>query len=271
MEIATINVNGIKLHHEKLIDFINEENIDITCIQELHTGSTDSIFTKIEKATKDFFYINSKLKTSGVAILIRNTILNFQIEILTTTEKSFQNRLIHIQIKAAETINIINIYAPACNVHEQLQFYKDLKMYLQKFTKNITFLLGDFNYATDDIDRTGNLHYYDTKVKEIFNPNDLNLKDTFRTFYEHKVDFTYTVSRIDKIFIPNFLMTKVASITHMQAISDHKIVKLKIDLNKSYWKLNNYYLQDTYYRQEINELIKNCNKIVLTRSKIGKI
>ena len=51
MRIVSINVNGLDNKKNAAINLINQNNLDITCLQETHNISTEN-FNIIEKETK---------------------------------------------------------------------------------------------------------------------------------------------------------------------------------------------------------------------------
>ena len=73
------------------------------------------------------------------------------------------------------------------------------------------------------------------KISKIFNHDTLNLLDTFRKFNIDKSEYTYkhvniTMSRLDRIYISQLMVTKIQQIHHTDWITDHRIVELQIDL-----------------------------------------
>lgn len=197
-----------------------------------------------------------------MAILIRRDLLNMKI-IEIKNEENLKNRLIHIQIETNETINIINLYAPAKGYLLKKNFYQDIKNYLNQYNKESIFLLGDFNYVQEQNDRLSTkFQDYDIMINKIFNNLEFKIHDIFRLFYPNKIDFTYTNSRIDRIYISEHLLSNIKTVRHMDKITDHKIVLLELEMGNfkkwgnSYWKLNNGLLNDDFYKIKIKEILK---------------
>ena len=163
MKIITLNINGLKKQHSLLIQYILKNDIDICCIQEVLCKNNESIFNKIEKETKGIFYVNSNFSQHGTAILIRGKLLDSNIKHIDIQENIFNNRLVHIQIKTEEIINIFNIYAPI-EIIPKTEFYLKLNTYLNNYFHDINILLADFNYVSDNKDRNHTLNYYDKKL-----------------------------------------------------------------------------------------------------------
>ena len=57
----------------------------------------------------------------------------------------FKNRMIHIQIKTKNVINMINLYAPTSEDKNKTCFYEKLKKYIDKFKNQDLIITGDFN------------------------------------------------------------------------------------------------------------------------------
>ena len=136
---------------------------DIICIQELHSFDQELIHN-FEKDVQGIFYTNTDCGWTGTGILIRNNIQNFKIEHLEIKPSIFKNRITHLRIHLNHPINIINIYAPANN-SEKPNFYKAFYNYLEQISGTII-LAGDFNYASENIDRFPKVNKYDKRVQK---------------------------------------------------------------------------------------------------------
>lgn len=262
MKILSINVNSLKNKKDKLIEKINKNNFDIINFQEIKSNDNEIYLKEIENKTNGIFFLNSNLNIHGVGILVRNNLLNFKIKQLEVNENCFKNRITHIQIQSSEIINIINIYAPSDHHNDTKRFfYSRLNIYLNKYKNQSLILCGDFNYVEDDIDRINGKTTNDNVINKTINFNDFGVTDTFRNFNLNKKEYTNQVSRLDRIYISNFLITKIKNIKLGEYISDHRTVELEIEIEnfklwgKGYWKLNNFYLKDAFYREEINNII----------------
>ena len=267
MKIATINVNGLDSRKNTLIQYMNQNNLDIYCLQETHKISLQN-FNYIEKNTNTLGFISTASKVEndyrGVAVLIGRSLQQFKIQNLNIDIPSLKHRMMHISILAEEEINIINIYAPAKNI-EKSNFYEDVKKYLTKLKNKQIILLGDFNYVENINDRVFGFDYADRKVNKIFSPKELNLIDAFSNVH-NTLDFTHLRSRIDRIYLSKILYPKILKIQHTTKIADHKTVLLEINLDKFkpwgryYWKFNNSLLTNAIFKQEILDLIFNYHE-----------
>ena len=267
MKIATININGLDSRKNTLIQYMNQNNLDIYCLQETHKISLQN-FNYIEKNTNTLGFISTASKVEndyrGVAVLIRRVLQQFKIQNLNIDIPSLKHRMMHISILAEEEINSINIYAPAKNI-EKSNFYEDVKKYLTKIKNKQIILLGDFNYVENINDKVLGFDYADKKVNKIFSPKEINLIDTFSNVHNTQ-DFTHLRSRIDRIYLSKILYPKILKIQHTTKIADHKTVLLEINLDKFkpwgryYWKFNNSLLTNAIFKQEILDLILNYHE-----------
>ena len=92
-----------------------------------------SVIQEIENKTKGVTFMNSTKLFHGVASIIRNDLLKFQIKQMDIEDDIFKNRMIHIQIKTNYVINIINLYAPTGEDKDKTCFYEKFKKYIDKF------------------------------------------------------------------------------------------------------------------------------------------
>ena len=70
-------------------------------------------------------------------------------------------------------------------------------------------LLGDFNYVLDNNDRINHLLPYDKKIHNVFQPQKLELMDTFRKIHGDKREYTYQTARLDRIILHNAKLQKL--------------------------------------------------------------
>ena len=263
MKIISANVNGFKLRASQIQNFIVEQNLDLMAFQELHFLEEDFVHN-FEKEVKGTFFINSKERFKGTGILIRNNLQSLKTEHIEIKENIFQNRITHIKITAKDAINFISIYAPSGQEDLQKQnFYKKLVQYLENLIGQNVIILGDFNFVENNLDRLRALRPYDIYLQKIFKSQNLNLRDVYQYKHGLNQNFTRLNSRIDRIYISDFLVPKIKNVTHLDYLADHKPVSLDIELDGTkmwgyfYWKLNNFYLKDDFYKIEIKNLISD--------------
>ena len=167
--------------------------------------------------------------------------------------------------KAIGTANItifyiICVYAPADHA-ERKPFYDDLINYLKSCINHNLIMCGNFNFVNSEIDREPKLTKYDKRFSKLFKPKNYHLNDTFRIKNHVSIDFTHTTARLDRIYVSyDSILNTLHKAKHLNFLADHEpvmIQKIMEDIQfwgKFCWKLNNYYLNDIYYQNEINTL-----------------
>ena len=76
-----VNINGLINKKEKIINYINENKFDVINLQEVMIKDDYSVIQEIENKTKGVTFMNSTTKLfHGVATIIRNDLLKFQIK-----------------------------------------------------------------------------------------------------------------------------------------------------------------------------------------------
>ena len=70
MRIATFNINGIKARMPRLVEWLDETQPDVVCLQELKSSDETMPTKEIEAAGYGFLYHGQK-GFNGVAILAR--------------------------------------------------------------------------------------------------------------------------------------------------------------------------------------------------------
>ena len=176
------------------------------------------------------------------------------------SDPNLKDRVTHLQIHTKSTLNFINIYAPSVDGKKK-PFYRSLNKYLANFNNNYTILMGDFNYVSHRSDRLNKLRACDSYIRNIFKPKEFSLEDSYKHFHKEP-DFTRQNSRIDRIYVSDFLINKIDSVKHLNYIADHRPVFISIYIENTalwgnfYWKLNNSLLDDNVYRNKIIDFIK---------------
>lgn len=155
LKISSWNVNGVRSCLEKGIEFLNEENPDIFCIQETKCGDNE-----IPKEIKDFdgyykYWLSGDQKGySGVGLLSKEEPLNvtFGIDI---KEHDKEGRVITAEY---EKFYLVNAYVPNAGrglvrLEYRMKWDKDFLDYLKKLdSKKPLILCGDLNVAHNEID-----------------------------------------------------------------------------------------------------------------------
>ena len=195
MKLISWNVNGLRAVLKKgFLDFFNEIDADIFCIQE----------TKMQKEQADFAfpgyyeYWNQAEKRgySGTLILTKNKPISVQYG-MEIAEHDKEGRIITLEF---DKFYMVNCYTPNSKRElERLDYRQkwedDFREYLIKLDKKKPVILcGDLNVAHNEIDLKNpktnrhNAGFTDeerNKMTELLNSNFI---DTFRHLYPDKID-----------------------------------------------------------------------------------
>ncbi len=198
MKIATWNVNSIRTRQDIVINWLQQNKIDVLCLQETKVRDEQFPRTPFEQLGYHT-YISGQKAYNGVAIFSRKPLKDVSYgfhPILGEKVGDFdlQKRVITGII---EDILIINLYVPNGSAlgsekyEYKLSWLKLLKEYLQiwRDRKQEICVCGDFNIALEDKDiynpKGKEKHIMSSPtereaLKEII--SDINLKDAFRKF-----------------------------------------------------------------------------------------
>ena len=259
VRLASVNVNGLEKHQDKVIDFVKNNNIDVLCLQEIHLTDKKCI-DQIEKAVKGVLFYN-EAQWSGTGIILRNFFTNLRIEHLKIDNIVLVSRITHLRIHSDIDIDIVSVYANSDSKYKP-NFYENFRKYIAKYKNYNLIIAGDFNFVENKCDRSPNMLPMDYNICKKFNPLDFDLYD-IHNILQTNVTYTHKKSRIDRIYTSDTMLNKVNKIEYLEKIADHRIILLTLDLinfepwGKYYWKLNNSILQDNQYTYEINQILEN--------------
>jgi len=152
MKIATWNINSVRLRIAQILKFINDQSIDLLCLQE--TKTQDEFFPSDEflKIGMKYQYFRGEKSYNGVAILSK---IKFE-------ENGYINwcnkdDCRHISVKLVEKIELHNFYVPAggdepdisvnSKFAHKIDFLNEMKSYFLNDTRTKKFLVGDLNIA----------------------------------------------------------------------------------------------------------------------------
>ena len=265
MLIATWNVNSIRTRLSQIIDWINQVNPDILCLQETKVIDKSFPVESFEKLGYSVEVYGQKAY-NGVAIISKIKGENIKKGFYNCT-KSDQNievfldqkRLISADING---IRIINVYVPNGSSLESDKFdYKInwlgcLASLLDEEEKKgkLICLLGDFNVAPSNLDihdpnqYTGGIMASDIERKSLNNVLKGRLIDSFRVFEKSSGHWSwwdyrnnaYELNkgwRIDHIYISKEMSSKLKSCVIDSSPranlrpSDHVPVMIDLDLD----------------------------------------
>ena len=265
MLIATWNVNSVRTRLSQIINWINQVNPDILCLQETKVIDNDFPIKPFEELGYEVIAFGQK-SYNGVAIISK-----IESENVTKGFSGFlgdqndlnkfedQKRLITADIKG---VKIINVYVPnGSSLHSEKFDYKInwlncLSSFLDKQEKKneLICLLGDFNIAPSNKDIHNPQRYEGGIMASEIERNALNnvlkgrLIDSFRIYEKNTGHWSwwdyrnnaYELNkgwRIDHIYISKALTSKLKSCVidsnprgNLQP-SDHAPVMINLDLD----------------------------------------
>ena len=265
MLIATWNVNSIRTRLSQIIDWINQFDPDILCLQETKVMDNSFPFEPFEKLGYSVKVYGQK-SYNGVAIITKLKAENIKKGFYDCTDSDPNNeffqdqkRLISAEING---IKIINVYVPNGSALETDKFeYKInwlscLASFLDEQEKKgkLICLLGDFNIAPSNLDIHDPKKYEGGIMASEIERNALNnvlkgrLIDSFRIFEQSTGNWSwwdyrnnaYELNkgwRIDHIYISKELSPKLKSCVIDSSPranlrpSDHAPVMIEVDLN----------------------------------------
>ncbi len=265
MQIATWNVNSIRTRIEQVITWLNQNHIDLLCLQE--TKVDDPLFP-VEAFEKSGYKVKfyGQKAYNGVALVNRSDIeledvrYGFTGELPSDQEAeklSEQKRVISALI---ENIRVVNLYVPngsdlkSDKYKYKLEWLKCLQRYLLEQAKRNEplCLLGDFNIALEDRDihsperLSGGIMASSQEREALGKVIENDLKDVFRIF-EHDTNhwswWDYRSGgwerdrgwRIDHIYLSEELLNQAKSCSIHKALrgnqkpSDHAPVVLDLE------------------------------------------
>ena len=267
INICSININGLNNKLSTISNLMQNNFIDIMCIQETHEINN----LNLEKWAKIYnytVYINQVYDTpqlkhgkEGTIIVITRKIKdNFTIK----EELIYKNRIQTLNIfNENENLLIYNCYF-FNKPYERLQLIEILNKKLE-CNKNNMIILGDFNFVENKID-TKNQHLFKlTKDKLAFKKlkEENDFIDIFREKNLKQKIFTYInkkgATRIDRIYINSSLKAKVENFKYYPTVNtDHIMMPLislkyvaKLRWGKGIYKLNNSILRLNYVQNEL--------------------
>ena len=152
MKIATWNINSVRLRIEQVLKFINDQNIDLLCLQE--TKTEDKFFPSGEflKIGMNHQYFRGEKSYNGVAILSK---IKFEENGCMDWCKKGDSR--HISVKLGKEIVLHNFYVPAGGDEpdtstnpkfaHKIDFLNEMNSYFRRNKKTQKILVGDLNIA----------------------------------------------------------------------------------------------------------------------------
>ena len=152
MRIATWNINSVRLRLPQVIKCIEEQGIDIICLQETKTPNEYFPTEDFKKIGMTYQYFRGEKSYNGVAILSKVEFSNEQY-----IDWCMKNDTRHVSVKLKDGTEIHNFYIPAGGdepdivinpkFEHKMSFLNEIKNYFSTNTKNQKILVGDLNIA----------------------------------------------------------------------------------------------------------------------------
>lgn len=201
MKIATYNVNGIRARLDILLQWLQEEQPDVVCVQELKCPNDK--FPSNDIAAAGYMAIwNGQKSWNGVAILARQQLIDEHQRVLAGDPEDLQSRYLEASING---IVIVCIYLPNGNPAPGPKFDYKLTWFkrLAKRTQELVTLdqpvviAGDFNVIPTELDvykpeRWEGDALFRPEVRSAFEALlDQGWTDAIRTLYPDEVIYTF--------------------------------------------------------------------------------
>ncbi|MFH1615070.1 MAG: exodeoxyribonuclease III [Planctomycetota bacterium] len=204
MKAASFNANSLRSRVGIILDWLDQNQPDILCVQETKVQDEDFPHEAFEQSGYNYVFRGEK-KYNGVAIFSRDRIVNVEYGLL--NEPRDEARLIKASIGG---INVVNTYIPqgydvqSDKFEYKLQWFKRLKTYFAKKFKPCDYVLwmGDFNVAPEprdvyDPDKlSGSVCFHPAEHKALGEVMRWGFVDIFRLHCEEEGQFTFWDYRI---------------------------------------------------------------------------
>ncbi len=207
MKIASYNLNGIRSAASKgLLDYINQSDIDIFCLQETRATIDQSmeILAYLHPSYKCYFSESERKGYAGTAILTKINPKNYY-TLLPSFSFEKEGRITMLEF---EDFSLINCYVPngGTRLEYKLDYLDKLNNDLKDFIKNGKELIfcADMNVAHSTLDvskpnlaklTTG---FLDIERKKLDNTLKTGLFDMFRELNPLAQSYTWTSYRAKK-------------------------------------------------------------------------
>ncbi|WP_036481046.1 exodeoxyribonuclease III [Myxosarcina sp. GI1] len=260
MKIATWNVNSIRTRQQIVIDWLQQHQVDVLCLQETKVQDKDFPRSPFEDLGYNL-YISGQKSYNGVAIFSKMPLTEvsygFSPIIGKETEFDLQKRVIS---GVVSDIRIVNLYVPngsaiASEKYQyKLDWFKVLREYLQTLQAQTVEMCvcGDFNIAPEDKDiytsKNRDTHIMSSPAEReaLATILELGLQDAFRKFTsepEHYSWWDYRAAgfvrnrgwRIDHHYLTSHLCDRAINCwidiepRKLDKPSDHAPVVVEID------------------------------------------
>lgn len=209
MKVASWNVNSIRSRIDHALKFLQENDIDVLCLQEIKCQDHEFPAQDFQNLGYNC-YVYGQKAYNGVAILTKITADNVEYGF---PDDAFaeQKRLIKVSIN---NLDIYNVYVPNGKDPNDEKFfykqgwYKRLKRHIKQdsdLEKNNVIICGDFNVAPADADvldpkkSFGKIGFHPDEHIWFNDLLNIGLSDCFRNFSKQEKVFTWWDYRADSL------------------------------------------------------------------------
>ena len=152
MKLATWNINSVRLRLPLVLQFLQDADIDVLCLQETKTEDQHFPTAAFAEAGWPYQAIRGEKSYNGVAILARQPISR-----ITHREWAGKTDCRHISAVTADGVHIENFYVPAGGdiadpqenpkFAHKLQFIDEMTQHFLAHPPQRQILVGDLNIA----------------------------------------------------------------------------------------------------------------------------
>ncbi|MFH1370083.1 MAG: exodeoxyribonuclease III [Planctomycetota bacterium] len=199
MIVASFNVNSLRARLPIVLDWLNEKQPDVLCLQETKVQDKDFPAEVFDEAGYNYAFAGQK-SYNGVAILAKSRIADVQAGL--DDEPKDEARLIKAEI---DGVIIVNTYVPQGYLPEsekfqyKLEWFERLHNFFEKNFKPDDHVLwmGDLNIAPEAIDvydpegLLGHVCYHPDVHKALKKVTDWGFIDVFRLHCKEPGQYTF--------------------------------------------------------------------------------
>jgi exodeoxyribonuclease-3 len=151
-KLATWNVNGIRARQTQLHEFLDAEQPDVLCLQEIK-ASLDQLPVWLCDLEGYWCYWHGGKGYSGVGLHVRKTTTGSDRPVFRHPEFDYENRIVTVDLRLA---TVASIYVPngGKDFPAKMRFLEALNSYAADFqtASRPLILCGDLNVARTDMD-----------------------------------------------------------------------------------------------------------------------
>ena len=163
MKVATFNVNGIKGRMPRLLEWLQDAEPDIACLQEIKTGDATFPHEPLEAAGYHVIW-HGQPRHHGVAILSRNAAPALVRRGLPHDDADGQARYLEAEVG---TLRVASVYlpngnpVPSDNFDYKLRWFERFNAHANTLVGRDVVLCGDFNVVptNEDIYNAGSWRF----------------------------------------------------------------------------------------------------------------